>query len=290
MYKIVNLAAITAIAIFKPSPLLIAAYSLVDCFFIQRNNDRGVQLLVHHAATVGLCALRDDRKVIEDILEIEKSTALIMVAKIVKPLKPVALAYWIYQRCWYFPRLVERIKGRNSVGHILLATIRNLGVLWTLEGFKMPLRYLRPCVFSTVSFIAPLLVKTWRTGNVPLFLHTAALVGSSIAHHSHHRLGSIQHIIDHNMVVSYMIHLFCIQNDLKCYLKWLVLCIADIKIMRARDREWTNIVELAPHMALHDMCYMGTTEILEKKYSHTINEERTDHRRRTSDSGTSICI
>jgi hypothetical protein len=159
MYPVINLAAITIIALCKPPVPVIALYTIVDSFFVNRKTNRGVQILMHHAAVLQLCSIDvpNKKNLLQDLVEIEKSTALIMASKHVKPLKPLALAVWTYQRCWYLPRLVERWKkaAHYNVGEeFSIKLIRNLGFLWTLEGFRVPKKFLKPCIFSIASLSA----------------------------------------------------------------------------------------------------------------------------------------
>jgi hypothetical protein len=166
MYKFVNLAAVTAIALFKPPVKFVALYTIVDCFFVNRKKNRGVQLLTHHVAVLGLCTANTPNReqIVDKLLDIELSTALVMFSKINRFVKPIAMVGWIYQRCLYLPRLIMKIEKteHHVVGEFSIKLIRNLGFLWTLEGLKVPQKFLRPCIFSATSYLTPVVIQSWK--------------------------------------------------------------------------------------------------------------------------------
>jgi hypothetical protein len=201
----------------------------------------------------------------------EKSTALIMASKMYKPLKPLALTVWMYQRCWYFPRLVHEIRmvELNELGVRLLILIRNLGFLWSIEALRVPKNFLRPCVFSAVACTVPVILKSWEYGKVSMFIHAFAMLISSVAHHSNHKLGSFQHRIDRFVLGSFVIHAGIIQNDTWIYLKYVSLtgiCCYIMRRMKVHDREWTNLVRLLPQIGMHYMASEGVCQLLDKLY------------------------
>jgi len=271
MYEIINLIVIGAIAIFKPPEPLIAAYSIVDSFLVNRKKDRGVQLIVHHAAVAILCRNKYNSKWSKEILEIEKSTALIMASKMFKPIRPLAIIVWIYQRCWYFPRIVSQFKKAETdkLDIVSLDIIKQLGILWSLESVGVPRKFMRPCIFSSFLGTIPIIKMSYKKGNNLLCAHTALVLGSSIAHHSHHEIGSIQHKIDRAMLVSYVIHMGILQNDLIDYIKRFSCFMASYMVVRkfkSDNREWVNIMELSPHIIMHCVLSKSGYDILEKKY------------------------
>jgi hypothetical protein len=268
MYDILNLAAVAAIAIFKPPAPIVAAYTIIDCFFVNRKRDRGAQLLTHHVAVLGMCA-NDDGKWTHKLQEVEKSTALIMASKLYKPLKPLALSVWVYQRCWYFPRLVSKIET-GAVGKLCLEVTRNLGIMWSLEALKVPRKFLRPCIFSSFLGTLPVIQKSWEVGNVPLCIHSIAVLLSSIKHHSDHELGSVQHKLDRFIFLTSILHLRFIQEtnaDADNYTNEMSIMAVLYMIMKrlnVQDREWTNLPQLLPHMSMHIVSSYYANKILTK--------------------------
>lgn len=130
-----------------------------------------------------------------------------------------------------------------------------------------------PCVFSSVTCMTPVIVKSWQLGKSLLSLHTLALLGSSVLHHSNHKTDGPLHQIDRMMVLSYVTHLRIIQTDLECYTKWAIyalVCLGVIRKLNIENREWSNVHMLTPHMILHIIMNQGTLEILEKKMSTKI--------------------
>lgn len=274
MYDILNLAAITAIAIFKPPAPIVAAYTIIDCFFVNRKTNRGAQLLTHHVVSlVGATAV--DKKWRSKILEIEKSTALIMASRFYRPLRPLALSVWVYQRCWYFPRLVGKIET-TEVGKKSLTIIRNLGIMWSLEAVMLPKQFLRPCIFSSVIGTLPIIKQTWEARAYPLFIHSVAVLLSAIKHHSDHEIGSFQHKVDRLIFLTYVLHFRCIQTDEDEYTSGISLMAVLYFMMRrmnVHDREWTNVLQLLPHMSMHIVASHYAQKILEIKYSQDINAQ-----------------
>jgi len=272
MYEILNLAAITAIAIFKPPAPIVAAYTVIDCFFVNRKTNRGAQLLTHHVVSlVGATAV--DKKWRPKILEIEKSTALIMASNLYKPLRPLALSVWVYQRCWYFPRLVEKIET-TEVGKKSLTIIRNLGIMWSLEAIRLPKQFLRPCIFSSFMGTLPIIKRTWDARAYPLLIHSVAVLLSAIKHHSDHEIGSFQHNLDRLIFLTYILHFRCIQTDDDEYtngISLMAILYVIMKIMNVRDREWSSILQLLPHMSMHIVSSHYAQKILEIKYQTNIN-------------------
>jgi hypothetical protein len=272
MYDILNLAAITAIAIFKPPAPIVAAYTAIDCFFVNRKTNRGAQILTHHVTClIGYKAI--PKKWHPAILEIEKSTAFIMASKLYKPLKPLALSVWVYQRCWYFPRLVGKIET-TEVGKKSLTVIRNLGIMWSIEAIRIPRQFLRPCIFSSFMGTLPIIKLTWDARAYPLLIHSVAVLLSAIKHHSDHELGSVQHKLDRLIFLTYIFHFRCIQTDEDEYTSGIsltaILCVLT-RMMNVHDREWTNVVQLLPHMSMHLVASHYAQKILEIKYQTNIN-------------------
>jgi hypothetical protein len=124
---------------------------------------------------------------------------------------------------------------------------------------------IRPCCVSMVCSSIPLaLLKR----GLLFKIHLGALNISSIIHHSHHRIGSVQYWVDKCLVWSFCLHGALITQRQIQYFAW---CLATWGVFQFSKRcnqhdsfrGWDHMSNVVPHMVTH--CVMGTGMYLSLK-------------------------
>jgi len=272
LINIVSVASIVVLNIFKSSITVpfILGYSICDTLYILKNKtihrpNRRVQLILHHLASIYFVLTTRSEYFKQysyfgpRIINIDISTLLIMASKLTKiqVLHPISMIVWFYYRIVYFPRLLLEISHVVPVP-VPLQVIMYLGLVWTLEGLKVPKNFLRPCNVSIVSSIIPVVYLSYSQEEYLVCIHSMLLITSSILHHSHWNIGDIFHRFDKFIVYTYVIHLILKYYDRlffwKCFLGVIISHSESLKITRnhtSESRDWNNILELFPHMCVH---------------------------------------
>jgi len=292
MYNLLNICSIAGIYLLKKKINVVVpfafAYSVIDSLILlkKRNKDnkrKSNQLIIHHIATSSVLLIVNKFPVyklnVPKILEIELSTLLILLSKKIKILKPVSYITWVYYRLFYLPLCIHGIKSKLTDDDLLykissysMHTIEALGFVWTLESFKVPKKYLRPCCVSTLYSNIPVIQNCIKEKNYLLLSHTTLLILTSVLHHSNHKVGSLTHKIDKINAHSYTIHVGLHAHDKVIYAKYLshvVLCYsATIKLNETHqdtNRDYDNIIQLLPHVLMHFIAGEGINVSVLKK-------------------------
>jgi len=271
LYTVCNIFSIGGITLLKHNKIvlpIVIGYSLVDALLIKikkiHTKRKENQLILHHCATVGLCVLSLKiphlQYFIPKILEIEKSTLLVLLSKHTKLLKIPSMATWFFYRTLYFPSVAKELKDELSSGvlsHELaigcVNIIEALGFVWTLEGLKVPKKFYRPCCMSMIYSGLPLL--THKESNV-VKRHVKYLIINSVLHHSHHNNYDLT-ILDKLGVKAMIIHSFMYPNNnpLQFFLHILGALFLSEQMKKSIQgdtfRDYDSITNVLPHMAFH---------------------------------------
>jgi hypothetical protein len=296
MYNLLNICSIAGIYLLKKKINVVVpfafAYSVIDSLILlkKRNKDnkrKTNQLIIHHVATSSVLLIVNNFPVyklnVPKILEIELSTLLILLSKKIKILKPVSYITWVYYRLFYLPICIHVITSKLTdddlfykISSYSMHTIEALGFVWTLESFKVPKKYLRPCCVSTLYSNIPVIEKCIKEKNYLLLSHTALLIVTSVLHHSNHKIGSLTHKIDKINAHSFAIHVGIQAYNKVLYCKYLssvLLCYSvTIKLNETHqdtNRDYDNILQLSPHIIMHFITCEGVNvSVFEKKSNY----------------------
>jgi hypothetical protein len=145
-------------------------------------------------------------------------------------------------------------------------TVEALGIVWTLETFKTPKKFLRPCCVSTLYCNIPIIQTCIREKNYLLLLHATSLTITSILHHSNHNLGSVIHTVDKVNAYAFTSHIGIIAHDKVLYCKYLtgvIFCyLTTLNLKTSHEdinRDYDTILPLIPHVLLHSIMSNGVT-------------------------------
>uniref|UniRef100_A0A6C0I8B9 Uncharacterized protein n=1 Tax=viral metagenome TaxID=1070528 RepID=A0A6C0I8B9_9ZZZZ len=278
---IINILSIGSIFVLrKKLPIVIPlafAYSVIDSLILLKNKNEANcrktnQLIIHHAATIGKMVVINKLDLFKEyapkIFEIELSTLLILLSKRIKVLKGLSKLSWVYYRVFYVPFFInqqcskanDQIRKRVSykIGFYSMHTIEALGLVWTLETFKVPQKYLRPCCVSNIPIISKCIQEKRN-------LLLSIIIITSVLHHSNHNIGSITHTIDKTNAYAFTAHVGFIAYDKRLYCKyvsWVTLCyLVTLKFKTTHEdsnRDYDNIIPLVPHVVMHCIASEGT--------------------------------